>query len=147
MSRPLRMPGRSSGMSTFQKACQGVAPRSMAASPRLGFSCRSLGSTAKTTYGILKVMWATSSVPKPREKPSIFPVNTNSSIRLTPVMMSALVMGMLLMVISRCRGRRFMAWKPMAAAVPRTVAISAASTDTVRVVLNAESISSSWNSS
>ena len=56
-------------------------------------------------------------------------------------------MGMLLMVSSRCRGRRFMEWKPMAAAVPKTVAMSAASTDTVSVVLKAERISSSWNSS
>ena len=58
-------------------------------------------------------------------------------------MMSALVMGMLLMVMSRWRGLRLMEWKPMAAAVPSTVAITAASTDTVNVVLKAERISSS----
>ena len=96
---------------------------------------------------MLKVMCATSKVPKPSEKPSRFPVNTNSSIRETPVMMSALVMGMLLMVMSRLRGRRFMEKKPMAAAVPRMVAMTEASTDTVSVVLKADRISSSWNSS
>ncbi len=46
MSRPLRIPGRSSGMSTFQKACQGRA-QIHGRLPRLGFSWRSLGSTAR----------------------------------------------------------------------------------------------------
>ena len=57
----------------------------------------------------------------------------------TPVMMSALVRGMLFTAIYSPRARRFMLEKPMAAAVPTTVAMSVASTETRRVVCSASS--------
>ena len=55
----------------------------------------------------------------------------------TPVIMSALVRGMLFTAISAWRLRRFMAAKPMEAAVPATMAISDASTLTSSVVWRA----------
>ena len=85
-------------------------------------------------------MWAINSVPKPmcrwtgrrmrpcapfshRAKASQPPKNaTNSRHRLTPVTMSALVMGMLLTVISGPRHRFFILKKPIAAMVPAPVA-------------------------
>ena len=107
------------------------------------------------------MMWAISRVRKPMSKPksnhrlalsaqavvfsqpeksaSACPANTNSSIMDTPVMMSALVMGMLLTVRHAFRGRRFMLEKPMAAAVPATVAMAVARTDTSSVVCRASS--------
>ena len=71
---------------------------------------------------------------QPEKSASAWPANTNSSIMDTPVMMSALVMGMLLTVRQAFRGRRFMLEKPMAAAVPTTVATAVARADTKRVV-------------
>ena len=62
-------------------------------------------------------------------------------------MMSALVRGMLLMVIQTVRALRFMLAKPMEAAVPATVAMAAERTDTSRVVWRASSTYLSWNSS
>ena len=52
----------------------------------------------------------------------------------TPVMMSALVRGMLFTVNRKFLLRRRILEKPMAAAVPATVAISVARTDTRMVV-------------
>ena len=57
-------------------------------------------------------------------------------------MMSALVMGMLLMLIKIVRGRRFMEKKPMAASVPNTVEISVASTAIASVTPKALMIAS-----
>ena len=56
---------------------------------------------------------------------------TNKSMSDTPVIISALVMGMLLMLMQMLRGRRFMEKNPMAASVPNTVEINAARTATL----------------
>ena len=63
---PEMMPGLISGIMTFQKACIQVQPRSWAASTRFLSILRSLGITVRITCGMLKVTWASSSVPKPR---------------------------------------------------------------------------------
>ena len=65
----------------------------------------------------------------------------------TPVMISALVRGMLFTVRHAVRARRRMEEKPMAAAVPATVAMSVARMETSRVVCRASStvrFSRSW---
>ena len=74
-------------------------------------------------------------------------MKTKSSIIDTPVMMSALVRGMLFTArqTERVRPRRLK--KPMAAAVPATVAMRVASTDTSRVVWRASSTVRFWKSS
>ncbi len=72
---------------------------------------------------------------------------TNSRQRLTPVTISALVMGMLLTVISGLRIRFFMLKKPTAARAPTTVAMAVASRETRRVGPMALVISLSRNSS
>ena len=57
----------------------------------------------------------------------------------TPVIMSALVRGILFTARYIPLARRFMLEKPMAAAVPTTVAMAVARTDTSRVVRRASS--------
>ena len=72
---------------------------------------------------------------------------TNSRQRLTPVTMSALVMGMLLTVSSGLRQRFFMLKKPTAAMVPAAVAITVESRETSRVADRALMICRSCTSS
>ena len=64
----------------------------------------------------------------------------------TPVMMSALVRGILFTVMHTWRVRRFRLRKPMAAAVPMTVEMTAASTDTARVTHSASRMVLFWKS-
>ena len=59
---------------------------------------------------------------------------TKSRHRETPVTISAFIMGMLFTVVRMCRGRRRMAWKPMAAKVPAKVATTVARRETRSVV-------------
>ena len=65
----------------------------------------------------------------------------------TPVMMSALVRGMLLMVVTTVRLRRRKLVKPMAAAVPMMVEITAARMETASVTHRASRIMEFWNNS
>ena len=64
----------------------------------------------------------------------------------TPVMMSALVRGMLFTVRQMPRKRLPRFRKPMAAAVPATVEMTAARADTARVVARALRMRVLWNS-
>ena len=113
---------------------------------------------------MLKQMWAINSVPKPRVSRSgsttsdcqplthtaklCHPLKntTNSRHRLTPVTMSAFIIGMLFTAISVSRGLRRMAKKPMAANVPASVAMIVASRDTSSVVYTLCMMSRFWNS-
>ena len=97
-------------------------------------------------------MWAINSVPKPRVSRSgsttsdcqplthtaklCHPLKntTNSRHRLTPVTMSAFIMGMLFTAISPVRRRRLMGYRPMAAKVPAMDATMVDSSDTSSVV-------------
>jgi len=69
-------------------------------------------------------MCASSMVTYPRS----IRVNVNRIISEIPVTMSGMVMGRLVMVIMTACGRLRMAWMPMAASVPSTVAAMAAIT-------------------
>ena len=69
-----------------------------------------------------------------------------SSIMDTPVMISALVRGMLLTVRQMLRNRRRRLRNPMAAAVPMTVEITAARAETASVTASALRIMSFWKS-
>ena len=65
MSAPLTMPGLIWGTMTLKSACQGVHPRSIAASARFWSSVRSFGAMLSITYGIQNIMCARSIVRKP----------------------------------------------------------------------------------
>ena len=65
MSAPDTTPGMICGTMTFHIACVGLAPRSIAASARLGSSPRSFGMTLKITYGVQNAICASSMVKKP----------------------------------------------------------------------------------
>ena len=67
------------------------------------------------------MIWANRIVLKPREIPKAM----NSSIRESPVTISEFSIGILLSPMQIVRGSFFIAESPMAAAVPRIVAISA----------------------
>ena len=100
----------------------------------------------------MKQIWAISSVPKPMVRRSgsttsdchefIHPAKapqplkntTNSRHRLTPVTISAFIMGMLLTAFTAARRRRLMAYRPMAAKVPAMDATMVDSSDTSSVV-------------
>ena len=152
VSAPDTMPGLISGITTRQKACIQVQPRSWAASMRFRSICRSFGPTDRMTYGMLKQTWAISRVPKPMvsrsgsttadcqefthpaKAPQPLKNTTNSRHRLTPVTISAFIMGMLLTELTMARRRRLMAYRPMAANVPAMAATMVDSSDTIRVV-------------
>ena len=69
----------------------------------------------------MNVIWANRIVLKPREIPKAM----NISIREIPVTISEFSIGILLSPMQIVRGSFFIAESPMAAAVPRIVAISA----------------------
>ena len=67
--------------------------------------------------------------------------NTNSSIREIPVTMSGFIMGMFVTVITALRSRlERILWMSTAARVPMTVASTAASTESTRVLRKACSV-------
>ena len=115
--KPLIIPGHSSGMSTFRNACQGVAPRSNAASYRFGFILLKRGITLSTTYGVQKTTCAMITVTNPRDMPS----ETKRRNKEMPVIISGLIIGI------EFKNRRVLRWRclrlniPMAASVPRMV--------------------------
>ena len=83
---------------------------------------------------------------QPAKAPQPLKNTTNSRHRLTPVTMSAFIIGMLFTAISVSRGLRRMAKKPMAANVPASVAMIVASRDTSSVVYTLCMMSRFWNS-
>ena len=108
---------------------------------------------------MLNAMWASRSVPMPRvsrsgssnrlwtpltqwaKRPQNWKNATKNRHRLTPVTMSAFIMGMLLTVIRASRLRRPRLYRPMAAKVPATVAMRVASRETSRVIYTLSIIS------
>ena len=86
---PEMIPGLICGTMTFVNACQGVAPKSMAASAKLSSKLLSFGIIDKMTYGIQKAMCAKSSVMNPR---SILKV-IKSSINPMAVTISGFIIG------------------------------------------------------
>ena len=71
---------------------------------------------------------------QPAKAPQPLKNTTNSRHRLTPVTISAFIMGMLLTAFTAARRRRLMAYRPMAAKVPAMDATMVDSSDTSSVV-------------
>ena len=109
MIMPVTMPGMISGSTTLKNARTGGQPRSCAASKRFGFIWRSFGRTDRMTYGRQNVMCAMMSDAMPRLlPPNRLTAATNRSIMETPVTISGLTMGKLVMFIMTFFGIRFM---------------------------------------
>ena len=92
------------------------------------------------TTRLCQLLTQPAKVPHPLKKA------TNSRHRLTPVTISAFIMGMLFTIISGSRALRRMAWKPMDAKVPATVAMTVASRLTSSVVYTLCIMMRFWNS-
>ena len=86
---PETIPGIICGTITFTKACQGVAPRSIAASAKFGSNDLILGIILKITYGIQKAICANNNVTNPF---SIWKV-INRSINPMAVTISGFMIG------------------------------------------------------
>ena len=121
-SAPEIIPGIICGTITLVSACHGVAPKSSAASARLGSNDRSFGITLSITYGIQNITCAKSIVVKPFFTPSILK-NINNPIAVT---MSGLLIGRLFTcsIVPRTSLRQLES--PIAAMVPTTVEITVA---------------------
>ncbi len=119
ISAAARIDGEICGRMTFVKAWNGVAPKSKAASVKLGSRVLSLGITAKITYGILNVMCASNIV----KYPSLKRITTNNNISPIAVTISGLRIGKSLIVKTTSRKIFLDFDKPIALNVPTMVEI------------------------
>jgi hypothetical protein len=124
------MPGAIPGSVTLKKVRQGPAPRSAAASSRLGSSPDSRARTTTTTYDTQNATWARITVRKPRRRPRA--AKKSSSDEASTI--SGTTMGSAMSAISAPARRSVPRPSASAAAVPIAVATTVVTAATSRLL-------------
>ena len=116
---PIKIPDLIAGKITLQIALKGLHPRSTAASYRLLSISDNFGKTLNTTYGIQKKICDNSKLVKPNSEKII----EKTIIKVTPVTISAFIIGTLFKRIILWRFFLDKEWIPKAKITPKIVEI------------------------